>query len=105
MMNRRMLLGALAGGTFAAAFAIVPEAEAQRRPVVIEREPPPPRDTRMLPQRRGYVSVPGHWQWRNGRHAWVPAQRVRERRGYRYENPSWQRDGERWRFSPGDWRR
>lgn len=105
MMNRRMLLGAMVGGTLAATLTLVPEAEAQRGPIFIEREPPPPRDTRMLPPRRGYVSVPGHWQWRNGRHVWMRSQRVHERRGYRYENPGWQREGERWRYTPGEWRR
>ncbi|MBR0655705.1 YXWGXW repeat-containing protein [Plastoroseomonas arctica] len=105
MLERRSLFFALAGGTIAGSLALAQDAQAQRGPVFVDRAPPPPRDTRELPPRRGYVAVPGHWQWRNNRHDWVRARHVPERRGYRYEGPAWQQEGERWRYSPGAWRR
>lgn len=67
--------------------------------------PPPPRSEAVPPPRAGYVWVGGHWDWRNNRHQWVTGNWLRERRGYRYNQPAWmERDG-RWRMERGNWRR
>jgi hypothetical protein len=66
--------------------------------------PPPPRFERVPHPRRGYVWVPGYWQWRGHHHVWVPGTWIVARPGYAYGNPRWiERDG-RWYFERGRWR-
>lgn len=69
------------------------------RPV---QAPPPPREER-FENRRGFVWVPGHWDWQNGQYVWVEGRYERERRGKRWRQPKWElRDGV-WVRIDGDW--
>lgn len=70
---------------------------------LIRVAPPPPRYEREPRARRGYVWVPGYWNWRGNRHEWVRGNWMRARPGYEYAQPSWrQRDGQ-WYFEQGRW--
>ena len=72
---------------------------------IIDVAPPTPRVERVPEMRRGYVWVPGYWNWAGHRHVWVRGNSIRERRGWTYANPQWaQRDG-RWEFRRGAWAR
>ncbi|WP_307720439.1 hypothetical protein [Massilia atriviolacea] len=78
---------------------------AQRDYDVVRVAPPPPRYERVPRPRAGHVWVPGHWEWRGNRHAWVGGQWMRERAGYVYSQPAWiQRDGH-WYMEPARWSR
>lgn len=67
--------------------------------------PPAPRVERVPAPRRGYVWVPGYWDWRGHRHVWVPGVWMRERRGYAYHPHRWiERDGA-WVLERGRWDR
>lgn len=73
--------------------------------VFIDIAPPAPRVERMPVPRRGYVWVPGYWNWTGHRHTWIRGTWVRERRGFVYAEPRWvQRDG-RWELRRGQWAR
>ena len=65
--------------------------------------PPPPRHELAPPLRHGWVWVPGHYQWRHGRHVWVGGYWVRERHGYVHVAPVWVQDGGRWYYRPARW--
>ncbi len=73
--------------------------------IYVQVAPPAPRYEPVPPPRRGYVWVPGYWDWRNQRHVWVGGTWARERPGYHYEHSRWvERDG-RWGLERGNWRR
>lgn len=79
---------------------------AEARPVVTiyaTTAPPPLRVERMPPPRRGYIWVPGYWNWAHHRYVWQAGRFERARRGYHYTSPRWDRDGDRWRYSRGRW--
>lgn len=99
-MIKKILLAALIAGSFGS--AAVPVSAA----VVIVREaPPPPRAERVPQARRGYVWVPGHWEWKHQRHTWVRGAWIRDRKGYVYHAPAWEeRDGS-WHMQRGNWAR
>jgi hypothetical protein len=67
--------------------------------------PPPPRVVAVPAARPGYVYSPGYWRWAGQRHVWVDGGYIRERRGYHYVEPAWDRDGERYGFRRGHWER
>lgn len=54
--------------------------------IIVQVEPPPPQYERMPRPRRGYVWVPGHWEWRPviGRYDWVPGYWERMHPRYRH---------------------
>ena len=58
----------------------VPQASAD---VYVRVAPPAPRMEVMPESRRGYVWVPGYWDYRGHRHVWVAGTWMRERPGYR----------------------
>ena len=101
-MLKRALLAAALTASFA---AIVPGvANAQ---VYVRVAPPEPRQQVAPAPRRGYVHVPGYWNWnaQRNRHVWVQPTWVRERPGYVYNQPRWvERDG-RWGLNRGAWAR
>ena len=75
--------------------------------VIVRVAPPAPRVEVAPAPRRGYVWVPGYWDYRGHRHVWIDGTWVRERRGYRYVGPRWvERNGgyviERGRWARGD---
>ncbi|BCP51850.1 hypothetical protein K32_04670 [Kaistia sp. 32K] len=67
--------------------------------------PPQPRMERRPPPRRGYVWVPGHWQWSRGRYVWVSGGWERSRPGWRHRDPQWVWRNGRWVFIQGGWYR
>ena len=78
MVTRQKLLLAGIAATFAG-FALPSLAEDHY--VTID---PPARRMEKYEMRPGHVWVPGAWQWRNGKHEWVPGHHIAERKGYRY---------------------
>jgi len=75
--------------------------------VYVQVEPPPPPREVMPRPRRGFVWVPGHWEWRPvmGRYDWVPGYWERMRPGYRdYVAGHWERRPGGWIWIPGHWR-
>ena len=108
-MLKKLLAAALVSTAAVAATAVPGVASARDHAdgyVLVQYGPPPPlRHEVVPPPRRGYVWVPGHWQWRGHRHYWVPGHWIAGRPGYRYYGPSWaERDG-RWHYRPGYWGR
>jgi len=101
MLSRRMLLAGLFASVAAAPFASLDEAEAQE--IRLRVGPPAPRRERRPPPRRGFVWVPGHWEWRRGRYVWVDGRWERERRGQRWRDARWVRRRGEWVFVPGGW--
>ena len=67
---------------------------------------PPPLRTEVIPAaRRGYVWVPGYWNWRGHRHVWSPGVWVRERRGYVHHPHRWEQRGNGWYLNRSRWDR
>lgn len=73
--------------------------------VVINVPPPPLRHELLPPPRRGYVWVPGYWDWRGRRHVWVAGAWLRERRGYHYRPHTWIERNGGWYMDRGRWDR
>ena len=65
--------------------------------------PPPARYERAPHARRGYVWVPGYWNWRGNRHEWVAGTYMRERPGYMYAQPRWIERNGQWYMEQGRW--
>jgi len=112
-MNKKMILAVMMAaslgsiGTIGSSESIgIGTAAAADRDRGVRVAPPPPRDEAIPRARRGYLWVPGHWQWgENRRYVWVRGHWEKERRGYRYNEPKWvERDG-RWYMERGGWRR
>ena len=99
-MFKKVLIAAVIASSFATVAVPVNAA------IIIVREAPPaPRAERVPQARRGYVWAPGHWQWKQGKHAWVRGTWVRERRGYTYNAPRWEERDGRWQMQQGNWSR
>ena len=97
-MMKKLLIAAMLAGSLGS--VTVPSSAAV---VVVRDAPPPPRAERTPQPRRGYVWVPGYWDWRNKHHVWVKGSWLRERPGYVYHQPAWeQRDGQ-WQMARGNW--
>ena len=73
--------------------------------VIVQIAPPPARVELVPAPRRGYMWVPGYWDWRGKRHVWVKGAWLRERQGYRYNQPAWQERDGRWHMNRGSWAR
>jgi hypothetical protein len=100
-MIKKILLVALLG----ASFGSVTVSASAATTIVVREAPPPPRTERMPAARRGYVWAPGHWEWKQNRHAWVRGAWIRDRKGYVYHAPAWEeRDGQ-WHMQRGNWAR
>ena len=101
-----MIKSALATALLAASLGSVSvPVSAQQYGVAINVAPPAPRMERAPAPRRGYVWVPGYWNWNGQRHTWVAGNWVRERRGYVYAQPQWVQRENRWELQRGNWRR
>lgn len=106
MFSRRFLLKSLLIGAAAVPFAIVPlEAEAQSPRGRPNRPPPRARRERRPPPRRGFVWVPGYWEWsfRRRDYVWIPGRWIPARRGFRYRQPRWTYRNGGWVFIQGGW--
>ena len=106
-MSLRKTLVSLLIAAGAMGATAVPTISAAAPPVdVVIRVAPPQLRTEVIPvSRRGYVWVPGYWNWRGHRHVWVPGVWVRERRGYVYQPHRWEQRGDGWFLNRGRWDR
>lgn len=74
--------------------------------VYVQLEPPPPPVERPGRPRRGFIWVPGHWDWapRVGAYSWVPGHWERAMPGRMYVSGHWDRRPRGWVWVPGHWR-
>jgi hypothetical protein len=100
MIKRVLLVSAVA-----AAFGAGPSVTASAADIVVRVAPPAPRYEAVPGPRRGWVWVPGYWDWRGHRYAWVQGRWVRERPGYVYYGPRWVERGGRGHMERGRWGR
>lgn len=84
---------------------LVPQTASAQVSVSINVGPPPMRYEAVPAPRRGFVWVPGYWNWEGRRHVWVGGNWVRERPGYVYSQPSWVERGGHWELQRGVWTR
>ncbi|NGZ82894.1 YXWGXW repeat-containing protein [Duganella aceris] len=99
-MIKKLLLAAAIAGSFGT-FTLPASAAV----IVVQNAPPPPRHEVAPQARRGYVWVPGYWDWKRNKHVWTKGHWERERKGYVYHQPSWvERDGH-WEMQRGNWAR
>jgi WXXGXW repeat (2 copies) len=103
MLIKKVLLATLIATGAIGTMAIAPAATAAV--VYIQTAPPAPRYEEVPTLRRGYVWVPGYWNWNGRRHVWVRGYSVRERHGYAYRPHAWVEDNGRWRMQRGGWDR
>jgi len=74
--------------------------------VVYVRVAPPELRAETVPEpRRNHTWRAGHWEWRGNRHHWVRGAWVRDRPGYRYNQPQWVESNGRWSMQRGSWAR
>jgi hypothetical protein len=104
MLLRKALIVALVAAGSVGTVAVPATATASTG-VYVQIAPPAPRYEVVPAPRRGYVWVPGYWDWRGHRHVWVGGIWVRERVGYRYRPHEWIERGGRWEFNRGGWDR
>lgn len=100
-MIRKLLLAAM----IAASLGSVATPAAAAVDLFVQVAPPPLRAERLPPPRRGYVWVPGYWDWRGRQHVWVGGTWLRERPGYRYSGPTWVERNGGWHMERGQWAR
>jgi hypothetical protein len=100
MVLRKLLIAPMVAGSLGS--VSLPATSAV---IVLQRVPLPLRAERAPPPRRGYVWVPGHWDWRGHRHLWVKGNWVRDRPGYTYRQPRWEERDGRWQMERGNWAR
>jgi hypothetical protein len=105
MFTRKVLVSALFAALMTGAALPAMAADRVDFDLHLNVAPPPPR-YEVVPQLgAGYVWSPGYWEWRGGRHVWVPGSAIRARPGHVYHAPRWvQRDG-RWHFQGPRWDR
>lgn len=70
---------------------------------IVRGSPPEPRQEATPAHRRGQTWISGHWQWKNGRHQWVPGRWIASRRGQQYREPMWVRCDDCWILQAGQW--
>ena len=88
-----------------AATTLAPQVAAAQVSVSINVGPPPLRYEAVPAPRRGFVWVPGYWNWEGDRHVWIAGNWVAERHGYIYSQPTWVERGGRWELRRGAWAR
>ena len=99
-MMKKLLIAALLGAPLGS-IALPAGAAA----IVVQVAPPPPRAEAVPAPRRGYVWVPGYWDWRGNRHVWVAGSWMREKHGYHYQQPRWEEHDGHWQMQRGNWAR
>lgn len=102
-MNK-FLLGALSIAATLGTYATPALARVDAQ-VSINIGPPAARIEAFPQARRGQQWVPGYWDWRRGRHVWVPGTWLRVQPGYRYSQPQWVSHNGRWILVRGHWAR
>lgn len=99
-MIKKLLIATLVAGALGS--VVLPASSAV---IVVQSSPPPPRSEVVPAPRRGYVWVPGYWDWKGKRHQWVKGNWVRARAGYTYRQPRWEERNGRWQLERGNWAR
>jgi hypothetical protein len=100
-----MLKNTLLATLVVASLGAVGLPQASAADFVVRVAPPAPRVEALPAPRRGYVWVPGYWDYRGHRHVWIAGTYVRERPGYRYVGPRWVERGNGWVIERGRWSR
>lgn len=102
-MKKALVAMLIAAGTIGA--VAVPLTSVAAVGIQLNFGPPPARYEAIPAPRRGYVWVPGYWDWQGRHHVWVSGNWVRQRPGYAYQPHRWtERDG-RWQLERGRWDR
>jgi len=83
----------------------IPALAEERTVVEVEIAPPDLRVEPVPEPRRGYVWVPGYWEWRNRHHVWISGRWLRERKGYHWVPDGWVEHNGRWHREYGRWER
>lgn len=103
-MRKKLVSVLMITGAFGA-IALPEMSQAAPVELSISVAPPPHRHEVVPVARRGYLWVPGYWNWRGHRHVWVAGTWVRERRGYVYHPHRWEQRGDNWHLNRGRWDR
>lgn len=102
--SKKLLLAAALGMVGTTALWQATPAEARTHVTIYATTAPPPLRHEIVPApRRGYVWVPGAWEWSHRHYAWHKGHWVRARHGYHYVPPRWEHEGKRWRHYDGHW--
>ncbi|MBL0125706.1 MAG: YXWGXW repeat-containing protein [Betaproteobacteria bacterium] len=101
----RKFLSALLIATGTLGAAAIPQVSVAAVGIHVQVAPPAPRFERVPVPRRGYLWVPGYWDWRGHRHVWVGGTWVKERRGYYYQPHRWVERNGGWYLDRGRWDR
>ena len=104
MLNKTILASCLAA-SFAFGASTLPITATAAPVVYVQTAPPPMRHEVVPAARRGYVWVPGYWNWNGRRHVWQQGVWMKERRGYVYTQPAWAEHDGRWELRRGAWAR
>lgn len=105
-LNRTMATLLTAAGLMGLGTAAqaVPAVVAQSDGIVIQVAPPAPRYEVRPADREGYVWVPGHYDWRDGRYVWLSGQWMADRPGFEWREARWvQRSDGSWHLINGGW--
>ena len=100
-MIKKILLASMLAASVAGIAVPLPASAA----IIVQTAPPPMRHEIVPEARRGYLWVPGYWDWLSNRHVWVKGAWQRERKGYRYNQPAWEERDGRWQMNRGGWAR
>jgi hypothetical protein len=71
--------------------------------ITLGSAPPPARYEVAPPPRRGFVWVPGYWDWNGNQYFWIGGHWERVRPGYVYANPVWVQGPGGWHLERGGW--
>jgi hypothetical protein len=101
LVIRKLLLAALISSPLVG----LPQAAFAGLDLVIRVAPPAPRVEVVPAPRRGFVWVPGYWNWNGRQHVWVAGNWQKERRGYVYAEPRWVERNGAWVLERPGWRK
>jgi hypothetical protein len=103
MTNRRLFLGSLLAGGFAALAPALAPALAQEGPPPY-RPVPELRREEVPPPRRGFLWEPGHWRWDGREYFWVRGRWIEEGPRFRhFVHGHWERRGPAWFWVEPHW--
>jgi hypothetical protein len=71
---------------------------------VVRPAPPPPVYEAAPAARPGWIWAGGHYEYREGQYTWVPGEWIRERPGFVYRDPHWEKlENDQWIIVGGGW--
>ena len=84
---------------------VVTEPAASVEVVYIRKAPPRPIvEKRPKRPNKNAMWIPGHWQWRGGKHVWVSGHWDKKPRGEAWVPGKWVKKPRGWVWVPGHWR-